>query len=64
MSAFDSDDRDNGKVTYSIAEEANVGVWGAFHIDRVSGDIRSNITLDREAEHLYDFKVKKLLNGA
>ncbi len=61
VSAFDADDRDNGKVSFEIADDASLG--RAFHIDRISGDIRSNVSLDREAKHFYEFKVLALDGG-
>lgn len=59
VSAYDADERDNGKVFFEIDDNYfnGNGQGAAFIIDRVSGDIRSNITLDREAKAFYEFHV-------
>ena len=60
MSAFDADDRDNGKVSYELSADGTgaSSLDSAFVIDRISGDIRSNVSLDREARGAYEFKVR------
>ncbi len=62
VSAFDRDERDNGKVSYEIADGAS-DIDHAFLVDHVSGDIRSNVSLDREARHHYEFEVLALDGG-
>ncbi len=60
VSAFDADDRDNGKVSYELSADGTgtSSLDSAFVIDRISGDIRSNVSLDREARGAYEFKVR------
>ncbi len=55
VTANDLDQRDNGKITFELGEGSDVGF--AFVIDKISGDIRSNVTLDREAKADYEFTV-------
>ncbi len=62
VSAFDRDNDKNGKVSYELSPDAS-HLMGAFAVDRVSGDIRSNVSLDREARHHYEFKVLALDGG-
>ena len=50
--AFDVDNRDNGKVYYEMDDQVT-----AFEVDRLSGDIRSKASLDRESNSHYDFKI-------
>ncbi len=56
VTATDRDERDNGKIEYKFGDNQDAAT-GAFVIDPVSGDVRSNKPLDREAKASYDLVV-------
>jgi cadherin EGF LAG seven-pass G-type receptor 1 len=56
VSATDRDERDNGKIEYKFSNSHDQST-GAFVIDPISGDVRSDKPLDREAKAFYELVV-------
>ncbi|XP_053734353.1 protocadherin alpha-13-like isoform X5 [Synchiropus splendidus] len=64
LTAVDSDEGDNGKLTYSFVKRANLNPSEVFQINAETGEITVKGRLDHETQAAYDIHVQATDRGA